>query len=223
MLREDRGAVQRSHAKGERRKEADELLHLQLLARRLRGSKRPRVAGSRLLCDVLTPSGFVPSSAQDLALLAQADVLGGVFASTFVKSALQLGAASAYVSLDTFPWCPLLRCFWHWRDLCHNCEARRAPMPSLLILGRRVFPLLSPTEPCLCPQRPLAAADLRHGPRTPGTGLRQPGGRRRGVHGPRLPHRPRPPPRHGGQAARARALPAVHGGGQAPLALRAAR
>ena len=124
MLREDRGAVQRSHAKGERRKEADELLHLQLLARPLRGSNRPRAAGSRVLCDVLTPSGFVPSSAQDLALLAQADVLGGVFASTFVKSALQLGAASAYVSLDTFPWCPLLRCFWHWRDLCHNCEAR---------------------------------------------------------------------------------------------------
>ena len=124
MLREDRGAVQRSHAKGERRKEADELLHLQLLARPLRGSNRPRAAGSRVLCDVLTPLGFVPSSAQDLALLAQADVLGGVFASTFVKSALQLGAASAYVSLDTFPWCPLLRCFWHWRDLCHNCEAR---------------------------------------------------------------------------------------------------
>ena len=58
----------------------------------------------------------------DLALRAQADVLAGVFASTFVKSALQLGAASAYVSLDTFPWCPLLRCFWFWRDLCHNCE-----------------------------------------------------------------------------------------------------
>ena len=122
MLREDRGAVQRSHAKGERRKEADELLHLQLLARPLRGSNRPRAAGSRVLCDVLTPLGFVPSSAQDLALLAQADVLGGVFASTFVKSALQLGAASAYVSLDTFPWCPLLRCYWFWRDLCHNCE-----------------------------------------------------------------------------------------------------
>ncbi len=52
----------------------------------------------------------------------QADVLAGVFASTFVKSALQLGSASAYVSLDTFPWCPLLRCYWFWRDLCHNCE-----------------------------------------------------------------------------------------------------
>ena len=49
-------------------------------------------------------------------------MLAGVFASTFVKSALQLGAASAYVSLDTFPWCPLLRCYWFWRDLCHNCE-----------------------------------------------------------------------------------------------------
>ena len=49
-------------------------------------------------------------------------MLAGVFASTFVKSALQLGSASAYVSLDTFPWCPLLRCYWFWRDLCHNCE-----------------------------------------------------------------------------------------------------
>ena len=88
-LREDRAAVQASHSRGERRREADELLHLQLL---------------------------------DLALLSQADVLAGVFASTFVKSALQLGAAAAYVSLDTFAWCPLLRCFWHWRDLCHNCE-----------------------------------------------------------------------------------------------------
>ena len=76
----------------------------------------------------------------------QADLLAGVFASTFVKMALQLGAASEcttltpsrahaqdtpttcprhvhrYVTLDTFPWCPLLRCYWGWRDLCHNCE-----------------------------------------------------------------------------------------------------
>ena len=58
----------------------------------------------------------------DLALLSQADVVAGVFGSTFVKTALQLGRAPAYVSLDSFPWCPLLRCFWHWRDLCHNCE-----------------------------------------------------------------------------------------------------
>ena len=167
MLKEDRGAVQRSHARGERRKEADELLHLQLLARPLRGSNRPSVAGSRVLCDVLTPSGFVPASAQDLALLAQADVLGGVFASTFVKSALQLGAASAYVSLDTFPWCPLLRCFWHWRDLCHNCEARTGCLPSSFSAG--VFSVALPHRaPCLCPPKAsLAAADLRHGPRTP--------------------------------------------------------
>ncbi|KAL1528889.1 hypothetical protein AB1Y20_010212 [Prymnesium parvum] len=88
-LRVDRERIQRSHARSERRKEGDDLLHLQLL---------------------------------DLALLAQADVLAGVFASTFVKSALQLGAAASYVSFDTFPWCPLLRCYWGWRDLCHNCE-----------------------------------------------------------------------------------------------------
>ena len=31
MLREDRAAVSRSHMQGERRREADELLHLQLL------------------------------------------------------------------------------------------------------------------------------------------------------------------------------------------------
>ena len=58
----------------------------------------------------------------DLGLLSQADLLAGVFASTFVKSALQLGHARAYITLDTFPWCPLLRCYWGWRDLCHNCE-----------------------------------------------------------------------------------------------------
>ena len=46
----------------------------------------------------------------------------GVFGSTFVKTALQLGTSSVYASLDTFPWCPLLRCYWGWRDLCHNCE-----------------------------------------------------------------------------------------------------
>ena len=59
----------------------------------------------------------------DLALLSQTDVLAGVFGSTFVKTALQLGAAASYVSLDGLPWCPLLRCYWGWRDLCHNCEA----------------------------------------------------------------------------------------------------
>ena len=89
VLREDRKAVSGSHLRGERRREGDDLLHLQLL---------------------------------DLALLSQADVLAGVFASTFVKTALQLGGAQSYVTLDTFPWCPLLRCYWGWRDLCHNCE-----------------------------------------------------------------------------------------------------
>jgi hypothetical protein len=54
--------------------------------------------------------------------LAQADVLAGVFGSTFVKTALQLGHARTYATLDTFPWCPLLRCYWGWRDMCHNCE-----------------------------------------------------------------------------------------------------
>ena len=88
-LGEDRKRVEKSHARGDRRRERDELLHLQLL---------------------------------DLALLSQADVLAGVFGSTFVKSALQLGRSRAYISLDTFPWCPLLRCYWGWRDLCHNCE-----------------------------------------------------------------------------------------------------
>eukprot|EP00964_Phaeocystis_antarctica_P027852 scaffold15707_cov63-Phaeocystis_antarctica.AAC.2 len=63
-----------------------------------------------------------PYSTSRCCCCVQADVLAGVFASTFVKSALQLGHASAYVSLDTFPWCPLLRCYWFWRDLCHNCE-----------------------------------------------------------------------------------------------------
>ena len=58
----------------------------------------------------------------DIGLLSQTDVLAGVFASTFVKSALQLGHSRAYITLDTFPWCPLLRCYWGWRDLCHNCE-----------------------------------------------------------------------------------------------------
>ena len=43
--------------------------------------------------------------------LAQADVLAGVFGSTFVKTALQLGHARTYATLDTFPWCPLLRCY----------------------------------------------------------------------------------------------------------------
>ncbi|EOD30666.1 hypothetical protein EMIHUDRAFT_456524 [Emiliania huxleyi CCMP1516] len=89
MLREDRAAIDKSHRKNERRREGDEMLHLQLL---------------------------------DLALLSQADVLAGSFASTFIKVALQLGSARMYVSLDTFPWCPLLRCYWTWRDLCHNCE-----------------------------------------------------------------------------------------------------
>uniref|UniRef100_A0A7S2DYK5 Uncharacterized protein n=1 Tax=Haptolina brevifila TaxID=156173 RepID=A0A7S2DYK5_9EUKA len=88
-LQENRHAVEKSHAKGERRKEPDDLLHLQLL---------------------------------DLALLSQCDVIAGVFGSTFVKIALQLGRAASYVSLDTFPWCPLLRCYWGWRDMCHNCE-----------------------------------------------------------------------------------------------------
>ena len=88
-LGENRLAVEKSHAKGDRRREKDELLHLQLL---------------------------------DLAFLSQSDVIAGVFGSTFVKTALQLGRASAYVSLDTFPWCPLLRCYWGWRDMCHNCE-----------------------------------------------------------------------------------------------------
>lgn len=88
-LAEDRKVVEKSHAKGERRRESDRLLHLQLL---------------------------------DLALLSQADVVAGVFGSTFVKTALQLGRARAYLSLDTFPWCPLLRCYWAWRDMCHNCE-----------------------------------------------------------------------------------------------------
>lgn len=54
--------------------------------------------------------------------LSQADVVAGVFGSTFVKTALQLGSAPAYISLDSFPWCPLLRCFWGWRDMCHNCD-----------------------------------------------------------------------------------------------------
>ena len=58
----------------------------------------------------------------DLALLSQSDILAGVFGSTFVKTALQLGRAATYASLDTFPWCPLLRCYWGWRDMCHNCE-----------------------------------------------------------------------------------------------------
>lgn len=58
----------------------------------------------------------------DLALLSQADIIAGVFGSTFVKTALQLGRARTYASLDTFPWCPLLRCYWGWRDMCHNCE-----------------------------------------------------------------------------------------------------
>jgi putative component of membrane protein insertase Oxa1/YidC/SpoIIIJ protein YidD len=49
-------------------------------------------------------------------------VIAGVFGSTFVKTALQLGNAAQYASLDTFPWCPLLRCYWGWRDMCHNCE-----------------------------------------------------------------------------------------------------
>ena len=71
-------------------------------------------------------------------------MIAGSFASTFIKVALQLGSARLYVSLDTFPWCPLLRCcccwcerlftpaaanrcpllrcYWTWRDLCHNCE-----------------------------------------------------------------------------------------------------
>lgn len=49
-------------------------------------------------------------------------MIAGVFGSTFVKTALQLGRAASYVSLDTFPWCPLLRCYWGWRDMCHNCE-----------------------------------------------------------------------------------------------------
>ena len=88
-LGEDRMQVEKSHARGERRREGDELLHLQLL---------------------------------DLALLSQTDVLAGVFGSTFVKTALQLGHAKVYLSLDTFPWCPLLRCYWGWRDMCHNCE-----------------------------------------------------------------------------------------------------
>ena len=88
-LAEDRRVVEKSHAQGDRRREKDELLHLQLL---------------------------------DLALLSQADVIAGVFGSTFVKTALQLGRAASYVTLDTFPWCPLLRCYWGWRDMCHNCE-----------------------------------------------------------------------------------------------------
>ena len=88
-LQEDRRAIEKSHSRNERRREGDELLHLQLL---------------------------------DLALLSQADVVAGVFGSTFVKSALQLGTAHSYVALDTFPWCPLLRCYWSWHDLCHNCE-----------------------------------------------------------------------------------------------------
>jgi len=58
----------------------------------------------------------------DLALLSQADVLVGVLGSTFIKTALQLGVAKSYVSLDTLPWCPLLRCYWGWADLCHNCD-----------------------------------------------------------------------------------------------------
>ena len=49
-------------------------------------------------------------------------MIAGVFGSTFVKMALQLGAAGAYITLDTFPWCPILRCYWGWRDMCHNCE-----------------------------------------------------------------------------------------------------
>ena len=57
----------------------------------------------------------------DLALLSQADIIAGVFGSTFVKTALQLGRARTYASLDTFPWCPLLRCYWGWRDM-PNCE-----------------------------------------------------------------------------------------------------
>ena len=68
----------------------------------------------------MRPPSLTPRLAPPL--LPQADVLAGVFASTFVKSALQLGAAQAYITLDTFPWCPLLRCYWGWRDLCHNCE-----------------------------------------------------------------------------------------------------
>ncbi|KAL1527864.1 hypothetical protein AB1Y20_009240 [Prymnesium parvum] len=58
----------------------------------------------------------------DIALLSQADLVAGVFGSTFVKTALQLGSTPAYLSLDSFPWCPLLRCFWGWKDMCHNCD-----------------------------------------------------------------------------------------------------
>ncbi len=84
----DRHDLQRSHSRGDGRREGDELFHLQLL---------------------------------DLALLSQVDVLVGAFASTFVKAAFQLGSTPTYVTTDTFPWCPLLRCYWGWRDLCHNC------------------------------------------------------------------------------------------------------
>lgn len=58
----------------------------------------------------------------DLALLSQTEILAGVFGSTFIKAALQLGSAAQYISLDTFHWCPLLRCYWFWQDMCHNCD-----------------------------------------------------------------------------------------------------
>ena len=35
---------------------------------------------------------------------------------------MQMGRTPHYVSFDTFRWCPLVRCFWGWHDLCHNCD-----------------------------------------------------------------------------------------------------
>ena len=152
--------MQESHRKSERRREGDEMLHLQLLDLALLSQARGRRDCAEITprlrrgCAEVAPRARSRAEADEPRLAAdsqprvrsQADLLAGVFASTFVKMALQLGAASEcttltasrahaqdtpttcprhvhrYVTLDTFPWCPLLRCYWGWRDLCHNCE-----------------------------------------------------------------------------------------------------
>ena len=139
-LGEDRTRVEKSHARGDRRREQDEMLHLQLLDLALLSQADVLAGVFGAHAGVAHPSHPCPHAAwhhpcphatctractPDTHMhiyiylsLCHDDAMRLIRVtpgSTFVKTALQLGRASTYTSLDTFPWCPLLRCFWGWR------------------------------------------------------------------------------------------------------------
>ena len=202
MLREDRAEVSRSHMRGERRREADELLHLQLLDLGLLSQARthtprvsPRAHTTRCTRTVHgAPRAPLPGTSPPTAAIP----LAGLLASAPAPPA-RPPRPPPHASRPPHPTQPPPS----HPPPTHTALRRRTCGRRLRVdlrqvgAGRLRLRLRLPRHLPLVPAAALLLVLARPVPQL--RGVRQPGGRRRGVHWARLPHRPRPAPRAAGE------------------------